>query len=204
MRTSLAQSVSVAVAKRILPRPLRLWAKDILNAHRVERNPGRVVLVKQILPAYAEFGGRILWVGCRRYTKSYAALLNRQGGECWTTDIEPTHAKWGERGRHVTADLLRIDEIFPSQSFDIVLCNGVFGFGVDTRESQSAALTAMHTILKPGGRLLLGWNTDRVDDPTQLDFARQAFVPDTLTGHAGSLAVPEAGYVYAFLRRTAE
>jgi SAM-dependent methyltransferase len=134
----------------------------------------------------------------------YAALLERHGGQCWTTDIEITHARWGAAGRHLTWDLLHIDQLLAPGSFDIVLCNGVFGFGVDTREAQLAALRAMAAILKPGGRLLLGWNTDRVADPLTIDFVRSAFVADDPTGGGARIAVPEAAYVYDFLRRKEE
>jgi SAM-dependent methyltransferase len=175
-----------------------------LNARRVRRNPGRIALVNEILPAYAACGGRILWIGCRRYTKCYGRLLEKSGGECWTVDIEIGHAKWGGKRRHLTGDLLCIDQLVPAASFDSVLCNGVFGFGVDTRSAQLAALRAIARILRPGGRLLLGWNTDRVEDPLKLDFAREAFAGDALTKHGARWAVPEAGYVYDFLRRRDE
>jgi SAM-dependent methyltransferase len=201
MSISVMQSVAAPLAKRIVPRPLRLWAKDVLNARQVRRNPARIALVDQILPAYAKLAGRILWIGCRRYTMSYGALLSAHGGECWTTDIEPTHAKWGDPERHITGDLLAVDALFAGQFFDTVLCNGVFGFGVDSREAQLTALNAMHAILKPGGRLLLGWNTERVVDPTTTDFVHGAFVADDLIGQDGRLEIAAAGYVYAFLRR---
>jgi SAM-dependent methyltransferase len=195
------QSFGAPIAKRLLPRSFRVWAKDIRNAYQVRRNAGRAILVNEILPAYASFGGRILWIGCRRYTKTYGSLLERNGGTCWTTDIEAAHAKWGEAGRHFTWDLLLIDRLLAAEAFDTVLCNGVFGFGVDTQESQLTALRAMARILKPGGRLLLGWNTERVDDPMLLEFTRSAFVGDDLGGRGARWEVPEAGYVYAFLRR---
>ena len=201
MRMNILQSAIVPITRKVVPRPVRLWAKDVRNARRVRRNPGRILLVNEILPAYAALGGRILWVGCRRYTKEYGSLLSRNGGECWTTDIEMTHAKWGEAGRHFTWDLTSIDRLIAAGSFDSVLCNGVFGFGVDTRPSQLAALKAMGSILKPGGRLLLGWNTDRVEDPLTFDFVQSAFVADAPTARGSRMAVPEAAYVYDFLRR---
>lgn len=201
MPISLARSVAAPIARTIVPRPLRLWVKDILNARRVRRNPGRIALVNEILPAYSKLAGRILWIGCRRYTKNYGALLSAHGGECWTTDIEPSHEKWGEPGRHFTCDLLKIDQLHPPESFDTLLCNGVFGFGVDTPEMQLTALQAMARVLKPGGRLLLGWNTDRLVDPTRMSFTKSAFAADDLIGHGSRYEIPEAGYVYAFLRR---
>jgi SAM-dependent methyltransferase len=170
----------------------------------VRRNPGRIALVNEILPAYAKLGGRILWIGCRRYTNSYGRLLSKDGGECWTTDIEPTHAKWGEKHRHFTCDVVEIDKLIPSEAFDTVLCNGVFGFGVDTREAQLAALQAMGSILKPGGRLLLGWNTERVEDPAGLEVVRRDLVDDDPLGRGALWAIPEAGYIYRFLRRRGE
>jgi SAM-dependent methyltransferase len=201
MLTKIVQTAVRPIAKRLTPRPVRLWAKDIVNARRVRRNPGRIVLVHEILPAYAACGGRILWIGCRRYTKKYGPLLERNGGECWTVDIEIAHAKWGEKGHHFTWDLISIDRLFAVASFDTVLCNGVFGFGVNERPAQLTALRAMGSILKPGGRLLLGWNTDRVEDPLSFDFVRSAFVGDDLTVNGARWAVPAAGYVYDFLRR---
>lgn len=195
--TSLARSI----LKRVLPLPLRLWAREILNERRVRRSPARMLLVDQVLPAYAACAGRILWVGCRRYTRNYGSLLQRDGAECWTTDIEPAHAQWGQPGRHFTWDLTAIDTLLAPNSFDTVLCNGVFGFGIDTRAAQLAALRAMAAILKPGGRLLLGWNTDRVEDPLTLDFVSSAFVPDTSLALGPRHAVPAAGYVFDFLRR---
>jgi SAM-dependent methyltransferase len=198
------QSAGIRSVKKLMPGPIRLWVKDILNARRVKKNPGRIALVNEILPAYAACGGRILWIGCRRYTKGYGRLLEKRGGECWTVDIEIGHAKWGEKGRHLTGDLLAIDRLVAASSFDSVLCNGVFGFGVDTSSAQMAALRAMATILKPAGRLLLGWNTDRIEDPLNLDFVQEAFVSDDLTLQGARWAIPEAGYVYDFLRRSDE
>ncbi|MDR3751070.1 MAG: class I SAM-dependent methyltransferase [Terracidiphilus sp.] len=160
-----------------------------------------MVLVNEILPAYAACGGRILWVGCRRYTREYGALLERKGGTCWTTDIEITHAQWGQRGRHFTWDLVGIDELIAEGAFDSVLCNGVFGFGVDTRAAQLAALKAMGRVLKPGGRLLLGWNTDRVADPLTFDYVESSFVADGSIAQGGRITVSGAGYVFDFLRR---
>jgi 2-polyprenyl-3-methyl-5-hydroxy-6-metoxy-1,4-benzoquinol methylase len=187
--------------KHVLPPAVYSWAKDIRNARQVKVNPGRVVLEREILPAYAALGGRVLWIGCRRYTRGYGALLSRNGAEVWTTDIEVANARWGQPGRHVTVDLLLINGLIASESFDSVLCNGIFGFGVDTRETQLAALKAIWAILKPGGQLLLGWNTDRVEDPLAFDFVQSAFVGDALTTRGARYAVPEAIYVYDFLRR---
>jgi len=46
-----------------------------------------MVLVSEILPAYAAFGGRISGSAAALYEGIWR-LLERNGGECWTTDIE--------------------------------------------------------------------------------------------------------------------
>jgi SAM-dependent methyltransferase len=199
------RSAVIGLTRAILPRSTYAWIKDVRNAARVRHNLARQLLEKQILPAYAAvdgtLGGRVLWVGCRRYTQKYGRLFRQRGGEFWTTDIEPSHARWGEKHRHVTADLMEIGRQIPAGSFDCVLCNGVFGFGIDDRLAQQKALEAMAAILKPGGRLLLGWNTDRVEDPLTLECAARCFEPDDLTGLGARIVVDEAGYVYDCLRK---
>lgn len=198
------ESVVRPIVKRAVPSPIRIWMRDVLNARRVRRNPVRIVLETEILPAYARLGGRILWVGCRRYTKKYGSLLSLYGGECWTTDIEMGHAKWGEPGRHFTWDLTEIDRLIARGTFDSVLCNGVFGFGLNNREAQLAALEAMGNILKPGGRLLLGWNVERVEDLTGLASVQKAFAADDPTSQGARREISDAGYLYCFLRRRGE
>ena len=119
--------------------------------------------------------------------------------------IDVMHGQIGgslaESEHEVVEAIGQLDRLIAAGTFDSVLCNGVFGFGVDTRESQLAALRAMWRILKPGGRLLLGWNTDRVEDPGTFEFVQSAFVPDDPIGGGARYEAPEAKYAYDFLRR---
>lgn len=135
------------------------------KAARIRALPDRRVMADSYVPALAADGGRILWVGCREYTLDDYALLEAQGGEVWTTDIDPAAARWGREGRHRTGDVCEADRLFPDLSFDAVVCNGVLGYGVDSPDQQQRALKALAAILRPGGRLLLGWNTDKIADP---------------------------------------
>ncbi|WP_295190123.1 bifunctional 2-polyprenyl-6-hydroxyphenol methylase/3-demethylubiquinol 3-O-methyltransferase UbiG [uncultured Brevundimonas sp.] len=135
------------------------------KAARVRALPDRRVMADSYVPALAADGGRILWVGCREYTLDDYALLETQGGEVWTTDIDPAAARWGREGRHRTGDVCEADRLFPDLTFDAVVCNGVLGYGVDSPDQQQRALKALAAILRPGGRLLLGWNTDKIADP---------------------------------------
>lgn len=79
-------------------------------------------------------------------------------------DIDPSAAQFGARNRHVTASILDVHQYFDSSFFDIVMLNGVFGWGINSREDQDKALQCIREVLRPGGVLLLGWDTDRSED----------------------------------------
>lgn len=135
------------------------------KAARIRALPDRRVMAESYVPALAAEGGCILWVGCREYTLDDYAALESSGAEVWTTDIDPAAARWGRDGRHRTGDVCEADRLFSDLTFDAVVCNGVLGYGVDSPDQQQRALKALAAILRPGGRLLLGWNTDKIADP---------------------------------------
>jgi hypothetical protein len=172
----------------------------------VSRSPDRVVLTKTIIPALGRTGTLasgtdVLWIGCRGYTKTYYRLLERWGAWCWTLDGDPTVARWGRRDRHIVGNMLELDRLFPELRFDAVLCNGVFGFGVDTPADQTRAFAAMAGVAKPAGWLLLGWNSDRVPDPLEAKLASRWFQTAALPGFGTRQVVPGCTHVYDVFRR---
>ncbi|HAL06484.1 MAG TPA: methyltransferase [Brevundimonas sp.] len=163
--------------------------------------PDRQALAHTYLPALAARGGRILWVGCRRYTSTDYPVLESGGAEVWTTDIDPRAARWGRSGRHQTGDICQADQIFDDLRFDTIVCNGVLGFGVDAPCDQERALTAMAAILKPGGLLLLGWNTDRIADPLDLPALDHFYEPASLGAMPSRVRFDAVTHVYDVLAR---
>ena len=99
----------------------------------------------------------LLFVGCEWYTRDYAALFEPTSERFRTIDIDAKKARHGHVG-HIVAPLQEVASHLAQASVDVVVCNGVYGFGIDTRHELRRALVAMHTILRPGGTLLLGWN----------------------------------------------
>lgn len=168
------------------------------EAERIARRPDRRMLHDRILPAFTGFRS-ILWAGCRAYTTHYYVLLESRGGACWTMDIDPAAAAYGNGERHVTADLTCVDQHFDTGAFDAVLCNGVFGWGIDTPDRQLEALQAMARVLEPGGLLLLGWNTHKVGDPVAL--AAPQFERQALPGLPSHIAVTGSTHRYDLLRK---
>jgi SAM-dependent methyltransferase len=164
--------------------------------------PDRKLLADAYLPAFAAEGGTILWVGCQAYTAQDYEVLERGGATVWTTDIDPASARWGHPTRHRTGDICRADALFPDIVFDAILCNGVLGYGADSVEQQVGALTTMAKILRPGGRLLLGWNTDKIDDPVAAGLTAADYVPAPVAGQPERVRFDEVTHVYdSFVRR---
>jgi SAM-dependent methyltransferase len=172
------------------------------RAKRILQLPDRRLLAEAYLPALAAENGRILWVGCRAYTADDYAVLEAGGAEVWTTDIDPEAARWGVAGRHRTGDVCVIDQVFRDMTFDAISCNGVLGYGVDTPEQQRQALVAMARILRPGGRLLLGWNTDKIEDPVAAGLTAPEFAQTPYAGQESRVRFDTVTHVYDALVRT--
>lgn len=133
------------VGRRALGLPARIDTED------------RRLLERTILPAYAARAdiGRVLFVGCAAYTRDYRRIFER--AEYWTIDPEPHRARYGGE-RHLVARLQDLDQFAPAASFDLIVCNGVLGWGLDTAVDAELAFARCHSSLRDGGELVLGWN----------------------------------------------
>lgn len=156
----------IRLIKKIVPANVWAWMRQYRADYQTSKAPDRVVLIKEIIPALP-LTGAVLWIGCRRYTKDYYGLIERRGARCWTMDIDPGAKQWGRSGRHIIGDILDLKKLYSDQRFDVIFCNGIFGWGVDSAAMQQQAAEAMAAVSKPGGWMLLGWDTNRIADPLQ-------------------------------------
>ena len=188
-------------AKALLPPRIHRHLRELRESRYVSRCPDRAILVDRILPALSTPGTTMLWVGCRRYTRRYPAMIERQGAVCWTLEIDPAARRWGHPERHTVGDLQKVGALYPSGYFDVALINGVFGWGLDTMDGQNEAVEGLARVLKPAGILMLGWNTDRSSDPTKLLAIERFFVPSQRSGVERRIVVPGVTHIYDFLSR---
>jgi SAM-dependent methyltransferase len=172
------------------------------GSERIVDLPDRRLMAEAFVPALAAEGGRILFIGCRGYNRDDYAPCLAAGAEVWTTDIDPRAARWGVAGHHRTGDACLIDQVFSDLTFDAVVCNGIMGHGVDEIEPQRQLLAAIAAILRPGGRLLLGWNTERTEDPVANGLTAVAFVPSAFPGLEARITFDAVTHVYDSLIRT--
>lgn len=171
------------------------------GSDRILDLPDRKLMADGFVPALANEGGRILFIGCRGYNRDDYAPCLAAGAEVWTTDIDARASRWGVPGHHRTGDACLIDQIFHDLVFDAIVCNGVFGHGVTTVDQQRQALAGIAALLRPGGRLLLGWNTECMDDPVTTGLTSVAFVSEGFPGLAARIVFDDVTHVYDSLRR---
>jgi hypothetical protein len=117
----------------------------------------RRILEQVILPAYAQRIDvqRVLFVGCAAYTQPYEQLF--AGREYWTIDPIASRRRYGS-ARHIIDRLENLGRHAQREYFDLIVCNGVLGWGLNAPDAADAAFVACHTCLRAGGELVLGWN----------------------------------------------
>lgn len=195
--------------------PLR-WAKaEVL--HFAWKNgrytpPDRRVLEREILPALAAEPNvdRVLSVGVAWYTQRYANAFENK--TFVTLDLDPERAIFAAGGarssRHVVGDLRDLERhVDASEPFDLVLMNGVIGYGLDQRDDVDRALRACAARMRSGGTLVLGINEEKPTnvDPTSVSAYAQ-FEPRAFGRWSSgrvTIAVPfrERTHTFLFWRR---
>lgn len=162
-------------------------------------------LLDRILEHYAGTHGfeRILFVGCKKYNAKHRALF---ADRAYTTiDPNPEVARFGG-SRHIVGRIEDAETHLGHGSVDLVVINGVIGFGLDDPAAMERAFAACHAILRPGGQLVLGINEllGVVDLATVKELARFApFAFAALGADRVTVTTPfrERTHTFAFYQR---
>ncbi len=130
----------------------------VLHLPTPMRTEDRRILERVIFRHYAQRPEirTVLFVGCQWYTRHYERTFFAEQ-DFWTIDPDEDARKHGAR-QHVIAPLERLDAFFPERYFDLIVCNGVFGYGLDSPEQCEAAFGHCYTRLAKGGHFVLGWD----------------------------------------------
>jgi len=112
----------------------------------------------------------VLFVGCDSYTAHYERRYFA-GHNYWTLDPDPTVSRFGAK-QHVIARLEDLGRHFSRGFFDLIICNGVYGWGLNSAEDCEAAISQCHACLADAGHLLIGWNDVPGRDPAPLSEVR--------------------------------
>ena len=133
------------------------FGRGVFGLKTALRTPDRKVLDTVILPPLIQdpLCRRVVFVGCDWYTRHYEDMFSTQ--DYWTIEVDPARARFGAR-QHVVGPMTEIGDRFAPGSVDLVVCNGVIGWGLNDPDEVEASLRACARALRPGGVLLIGWN----------------------------------------------
>jgi SAM-dependent methyltransferase len=128
----------------------------------------RKTLECTILPYFSENDAfrRILFVGCATYTWHYKRLFTKK--EYWTIDPVTRRAVFGAK-KHIVGTLRQMTQYVGKEYFDLIICNGILGFGLDNLQDVEASFKTCHYCLRPGGILIVGWNDIPERAPRKLE-----------------------------------
>ncbi|WP_017651398.1 hypothetical protein [Fortiea contorta] len=120
-------------------------------------SPDRLILENTIIPYFISENklSRVLFVGCGWYTKSYSSLFKNQ--EYWTIEIDPNKKIYGSKN-HIIDGLQNLGKYIENDFFDLIIYNGVFGWGINSREDTEESFKQCFNCLRQGGILVFGWN----------------------------------------------
>lgn len=126
--------------------------------YKREKYEDRNVLENIIFPyLLANFDLKtVLDIGREDYQEFYNIIFKNQ--EFWTLDYNPEHQEFGAPGRHIIDDAGNVKKYWQDNYFDLIILNGVIGWGLNDIEKIENALSGIIDILKPGGLLIIGWN----------------------------------------------
>ena len=109
---------------------------------------------------------RILFVGSQWYTKYYNKIFRDK--DYYTIDINPKNKIYGSK-KHIIDSLENIFQYFKEEELDLIICNGVWGWGLNDKALTEKAFTECFKCLRKGGIFLLGWDDIPEHRPFPLD-----------------------------------
>lgn len=134
-------------------------SKKIIKEHAYERikYEDRDVLERIIFPYLLSHHDprRILDIGREDYQQFYNEFF--EGRELWTIDIDPEREEFGAKN-HIVDNAANVADHFKPNYFDLVIFNGVFGWGLNEPKQIEKAFSGIYRILKKDGVLIFGWN----------------------------------------------
>jgi Methyltransferase domain len=182
--------------------------RQALGNLRRARKPDRLVLVKTLFKTLAHqtdalsTDKQVLWIGVCHTTAPYYARLERGSALVHTIDINPDSHRYGHPVRHSIASATAMQGVYQPHFFDLVFCNGVLGWGIDSPADQRTCFNEMAAVMKPGAVLVLGWNTHKMRDPLcDSSLFDSHFAPHDLPGFGRRMVVQGTTHVYDIFAR---
>ena len=121
---------------------------------------------KQILPYFhaSSHFEKILIVGIANYTQHYTKYFKNKK-LIRTIDLDKSQLKFAKKKIHIHDSVENVKKYFDDESLDLVLMNGVYGWGLNDKNGLVNSLIGINNILKKDGWLVFGYNQVKKRDP---------------------------------------
>lgn len=176
-----------------LIRPFKDW--------RVGRLPSRVFLTSKVIPALASSGRRrMLFVGTRSYNRPAYVQCAAERISVWSIDLDPAAAAFGAPDGHFVGNVCDIESLAGGHAFDVIMLNGVLGWGLNDASEAIRAVHGMKKVAAPGALLLVGWNPG-LTDGTEVEAIRAFLKPTSLGAIPEMIEFPPRGSAQRYPHR---
>ena len=122
----------------------------------------------------------------------------------FTIDKDPRKAIYGDMHNHCVGSATELTLQYVRDQFDVIIANGVIGFGVNHIDQCEDLFAGLETIMKSSGVLVLGYS----DSPSRIDFklehVKSYHLFEKFAPHSNGLEQSEyvfGDHVFVFLRR---
>jgi len=131
--------------------------KAVVGIDSYLESEDRRVLEQVIFPYFLgdDTYSNVLFVGCSWCTKAYNKRFEEKKNY-WTIDAWRLKKRYGAK-QHVIDGLQNLGSHFQPGALDLILCNGVFGYGLDGKTDVEQAFQACGDCLREGGVLVIGY-----------------------------------------------
>ncbi len=172
------------------------------HRHRkIARLPSRLFMQTALLPALVAAGRRrMLFVGARGYNRPFYRACESARIAVWSLDYDPAAAMTGAPEGHFVGDIRKVDQLVGDLRFDVIVFNGVLGWGIDSVPDALLALKAMAKIAQAGAIIVIGWNPGLTDE-RDMAALRPLLTPAPLDGVAADVTFPPRGRAQRYPHR---
>jgi len=121
-------------------------------------SPDRHFLEREVFTYINEkFGSNfsVMFVGMDRYNWHYPRLLR---GRFFSIDLDPKKRRYGHKNHHTTGSVTQLSLFHQRDKFDVVICNGLIGYGVNDLKTFDDMLRECNLTLKKDGLFFVGFN----------------------------------------------
>lgn len=143
---SLLYSARLFLLRRVSRRLRKDWFMPSLDRLFLENRLFRVFRLERY---------SVLSIGCHPASRIYRRLLPEDSYH--TLDIDPGNARYGAAS-HTVGDCRELHTLLGGRKFDLVLFNGIIGYGINDEGMLRDFITSAHSVLSDRGWLVIGYN----------------------------------------------